>query len=69
VESWPDAEKAIDFLRKGGRASYLPALDTVRPSSRIEVPRDDGVVGVAVDLVHAEERLMPVAEMLLVGAS
>ena len=66
VESWPDAEKAIDFLREGrrGRATFLP-LDTVRPSSRIEVPRDDGVVGVAVDLVHAEERLMPVAEMLL----
>jgi chromosome segregation protein len=66
VESWRDAEAAIAYLREGqhGRATFLP-LDTVRPSSRLEVPEDGGVVGVGADLVHAEGRLASVVEMLL----
>jgi chromosome segregation protein len=66
VESWADAEKAIAFLREGrrGRATLLP-LDTVRPVRRLEVPEDAGLVGVAADLVQADERLASVVEMLL----
>jgi len=66
VASWPDAEAAISFLREGkhGRATFLP-LDTVRPASRLDVPPEQGVVGVAADLVRAEDRLAPVVEMLL----
>ena len=66
VESWSDAEMAIRFLREGqrGRATFLP-LDTVRPPSRIQVPDDPGIVGLAADLVEAQPGLAPVIEMLL----
>lgn len=66
VESWPDAEAAIAYLRQGqrGRATFLP-LDTVRPGSRLELPGGEGVLGVASDLVQSEARLGPVVEMLL----
>ncbi|HNS49727.1 MAG TPA: chromosome segregation protein SMC [Anaerolineae bacterium] len=66
VESWSSAEAAIAYLREGnrGRATFLP-LDTVRPSSEIEVPHLEGVVGCAVDLVQADARLERVVEMLL----
>jgi chromosome segregation protein len=66
VESWLDAERAIAYLREGqwGRATFLP-LDTVRPVPRLELPQDEDVVGVGVDLVHVEGRLTRVAEMLL----
>ncbi len=66
VESWADAEAAIAFLRRGrrGRATFLP-LDTVRPAPRLTAPSEEGVVGVAADLVRAEARLAPVVEMLL----
>ncbi len=72
VESWPDAEAAIAYLRQGqrGRATFLP-LDTVRPVQRLDLPGDagtpgdGGMVGVAADLVKAEARLAPVVEMLL----
>ncbi len=68
VESWPQAEAAIAYLKAGerGRATFLP-LDTVRPGSRVEVPNDlrGAVVGVAADLVSAEASLAPVIEMLL----
>jgi chromosome segregation protein len=66
VESWPDAEAAIAFLREGrrGRATFLP-LSLMRPVRRLEAPRLQGIVGVAADLVHVEERLAPVVEMLL----
>jgi len=66
VESWPDAEAAIAYLRQGqrGRATFLP-LDTVRPGSRLDLPGGEGVLGVASDLVQSEARLAPVVEMLL----
>ncbi len=66
VDSWADAERALAFLREGrrGRATFLP-LDTVRPARRLDVSGQPGVVGVAADLVGAEQRLMPVVEMLL----
>jgi chromosome segregation protein len=66
VESWPDAEAAIAYLRQGqrGRATFLP-LDTVRPGSRLDLPDAAGVIGVASELVRAEARLAPVVEMLL----
>jgi len=64
--TWADAERAIAYLREGrrGRATFLP-LDTVRPRTRLDAPRDGGLVGIAADLVEAEERLAPVVEMLL----
>ncbi|MFN2290262.1 MAG: chromosome segregation protein SMC [Anaerolineae bacterium] len=69
VESWAEAETAIRFLREGqrGRATFLP-LDTVRPASRIDVPNDPGVVGLAADLVKAQPRLAPVIDLLLARA-
>ncbi|MBN1658779.1 MAG: chromosome segregation protein SMC [Anaerolineae bacterium] len=66
VESWPDAEAAISFLRQGrqGRVTFLP-LDTVRPLQRLDVPRDPGVIGLGAGLVSAEARLARVVDMLL----
>jgi chromosome segregation protein len=66
VESWPNAEAAILYLKEGerGRATFLP-LDTVRPAGRLRVINSRDVVGVAADLVRADERLDPVVEMLL----
>jgi chromosome segregation protein len=66
VESWSDAEAAIDFLQseRRGRATLLP-LDTVRPVPRLDVSPGEGVIGVAADLVRAEARLSGVVEMLL----
>lgn len=66
VDSWADAETAIAYLREGGRgrATFLP-VGTVRPVSRLDLPRDEALVGIGADLVSAEERLSPVVEMLL----
>ena len=66
VESWSDAQAAIEFLRRGerGRVTFLP-LDTVRPVKRLTLPDVEGIIGLGADLVHAEKRLDPVVEMLL----
>ncbi len=66
VESWSDAETAITFLHKGerGRATFLP-VGTLRPSARLDLPVDDGLLGIGADLVRAEKPLGPVVEMLL----
>ena len=66
VDSWADAEAAIAFLREGerGRATFLP-VETMRSLPRLDVPRDEALVGVAADLVSSEKRLTPVVEMLL----
>jgi chromosome segregation protein len=66
VESWADAEAAISFLRaeSRGRATFLP-LDTVRAASRLDLAQQWGVVGVAADLVRADEQLHPVVDLLL----
>jgi chromosome segregation protein len=66
VESWSDAEAAIDHLKRtrGGRATFLP-LDTLRPARPLVGAKGDGVVGLASDLVQCESRLRPVVEYLL----
>jgi chromosome segregation protein len=66
VESWSAAERAIAYLQEGerGRATFLP-LDTVRPGARLSVPAGEEVLGVAADLVQAEQRLSPVVGLLL----
>jgi chromosome segregation protein len=66
VETWDDAEAAIAHLKAthGGRATFLP-LDTIRPPDPISAPKSGGVLGVASDLVTYDERLAPVARLLL----
>ncbi len=66
VESWTNAEAAIAYLRAGqrGRVTFLP-LDTVRPVPRLLVQRRQGMIGVAADLVEADDDLGLVVEMLL----
>ena len=66
VETWEVAEAAIAFLKRsdGGRATFLP-LDTIRPAPRIPTPAMPGVLGVAADLVEADDRLAPVVAYLL----
>ena len=66
VETWADAEKAIDHLKatQGGRATLLP-LDTLRPPDPIRPPEIKGVLGIACELVAYDERLTQVARLLL----
>jgi chromosome segregation protein len=66
VETWADAEKAIEHLKttQGGRATFLP-LDTLRPPDPIRSPEAKGVLGIASDLVTCDERLAQVARLLL----
>lgn len=66
VETWDDAETAIDFLKRSGagRATFLP-LDTIRANAPLRIPSLPGVVGVAAALVSAETRLQPLVQYLL----
>ena len=66
VETWADAERAIAHLKAthGGRSTFLP-LDTLHPSDPITPPTMSGALGVASDLVAYDERLAPVARLLL----
>ena len=72
VDRWEDAEDAIEALKRSGegRATFLP-LDTIRTRggeggrARAVADLDDGVLGVAADLIDVDERYRPVADMLL----
>lgn len=72
VDHWEDAEAAIEALKRGGegRATFLP-LDTIRARgsesgrARVTVDPDDGVLGIASDLIDVDERYRPVADTLL----
>jgi chromosome segregation protein len=60
------AKRSIDILkeRKLGRASFL-ALDTIKVGNKRDIPRGDGIVGRAADLVITEEKYKSVVEFLL----
>lgn len=66
AERWEDAQRAIEYLkrRKAGRATFLP-LDTLRPSSPLELPALPGIIGVASDLVQYDPHYRPAALLLL----
>ena len=66
VETWSDAEAAIAWLdREGaGRATFLP-LDSLRPPPSMRAPEGRGVVGMASDLIEADQDVRPVMEVLL----
>lgn len=66
VETWQDAQTAIDHLKRtrSGRATFLP-LDTLRSGSPIRPPQMPGVIGVASELVSYESKLGPIAAHLL----
>ena len=66
VETWADAERAIDMLKTmgAGRATFLP-LDTLRASTSQAAPKGSGIVGVARDLVEYAPYLKTLAESLL----
>jgi chromosome segregation protein len=66
VESWQDAQAAIDHLKRTreGRATFLP-LDTLRATRPIRPPKMAGVVGLASDLVGCEARTRSVVDHLL----
>jgi chromosome segregation protein len=66
VARWDDAEAAIDYLKRtgAGRATFLP-LDSIRPPRPIHAPTGPGVLGLASELVRADDRFRPVIELLL----
>lgn len=71
TEDEPSAREAIAYLKKNqsGRATFLPlsVMKGRRLSAEEEakLQHDDGVVGIASDLVHFEERYRQVVENLL----
>ncbi len=67
AQTWDDAQRAIDFLKRkrAGRATFLP-LDTLRPPSPLDLPRRDGILGVASDLVEYDA-VYQSAVLLLLG--
>ena len=66
AERWDDAQSAIDWLKRkrAGRATFLP-LDTLSPSSVLDVPAGRGVIGVASELVEFDARYRPAVILLL----
>ena len=68
VEDETSAKQAIGFLKetRAGRATFLP-IDTIKPSHFDErgVLRDDGVVGLASELVSCDNRYADVISSLL----
>ena len=60
------AKKGIEVLKekKAGRASFL-ALDTIKVGSIKDIPRRDGVIGRASDLVIVEKKYSKILDMLL----
>jgi chromosome segregation protein len=67
ANTWDDAQRAIDWLktRRAGRATFLP-LDTLRPAPVLELPRREGIVGLASGLVAFDDAYAP-AVLLLLG--
>jgi len=66
VESWSDAEAAISWLKRerAGRVSFLP-LDSLRPLPTIAPARLPGIVGLASELVDADDQVRSVVQLLL----
>jgi len=66
VDTWANAEAAIAHLKqaRGGRATFLP-LDTVHAGRPRPAPADDGVIGVAADLVQADSQYQSVLRYVL----
>ncbi|HUW08951.1 MAG TPA: chromosome segregation protein SMC, partial [Anaerolineae bacterium] len=66
VERWSDAEAAIAWLASegAGRATFLP-LDSLRPLPALRVPEGSGIVGIASELIQAEQGVRPALEVLL----
>ncbi|MGC9358738.1 MAG: chromosome segregation protein SMC, partial [Anaerolineae bacterium] len=68
AESWEDARTAIEWLKRqrAGRATFLP-LDNLRPSRPLQVPVQEGVIGLAAELVSYEDPALEPAVYLLLG--
>ena len=66
TERWEDAEAGIALLKqsRAGWATFLP-LDTLRPSRPLRLQPDEGIIGIASELVEYDPELKPVFEMLL----
>lgn len=66
TETWEDARSALEILNgtDGGRATLLP-LDSLRIGSPNHVPRGEGIIGLASELVGIREGLDPVLQALL----
>jgi chromosome segregation protein len=66
VEKWEDAENAVQYLKRqsAGRATFLP-LDTLRPGRAQDVPKGDGIIGLASELVRFDPAVRPAVELAL----
>lgn len=66
VDTQNDAKAAIEYLKRNetGRATFLP-IETIRGSVLNYVPKGEGIVGLAVDLVSFDEQYRDIMESLL----
>ncbi len=69
VDTADAAKSAITFLKenRAGRVTFLP-LDTIRPGrfeEDLDLSHKQGIIGLAVDYVQCEERLLPAIQYLL----
>lgn len=66
VDSWHDAEKAIAYLKKtrAGRATFIP-LDRIRPQKAVKVPKTEGMLGLATNLVSFDAKNKAAFESIL----
>ncbi len=61
-----EARKAIEWLKaqRAGRLTFLP-LDLIQPPPEPKIPKAEGVIGLASQLVQTETRFLPIVRHLL----
>ncbi len=66
VENDDDAIRAINYLKqiKGGRATFLPLNKIKRDNKLQKLPKKDGVVDYAINLVNFEKKFKPVFDFV-----
>lgn len=66
VENEDDAIRAINYLKqiKGGRATFLPLNKIKRNNKLQQLPKKDGVVDYAINLVNFEKKFKPVFDFV-----
>ena len=66
IDQETDPEKALEFLEKDekGRTVLIPAAWT-KKIEKFKITNDNDILGVAADLIHCDQAVRPVVELLL----
>lgn len=65
IEDQSDSEAALELLAAEQASATLLPLETLQQSSRLQVSADEGLVGVAADLIEVPESFRPAVQLLL----